>query len=195
MPVERRRLYVELSRHLAHRQAGHLAGLPLDFSDLPTRYPHTLAIVQADIERELDQHDLGAPVRWASPVLGFRQDATGVDVEIDGPDGGWIRAAYLVGCDGGRSAVRKLAGIGFDGTDATMTGMLADVELTAPPAGPLFSQRGGPGDFSVLGFQEGWYRLIVQRHDRVLDRAVEPGFEDFRELFREVAGTDFGMHS
>ncbi|MFG1626593.1 FAD-dependent monooxygenase [Kribbella sp. NPDC049227] len=189
-----------LERMLPHGrpiQAGHLAGLRLDFSDFPTRYPHTLAIVQADIERELDQHatSLGASVRWASPVLGFRQDATGVDVEIGGPDGGWIRAAYLVGCDGGRSAVRKLAGIGFDGTDATMTGMLADVELTDPPAGPLFSQRGGPGDFSVLGFQEGWYRLIVQRHDRVLDRAVEPGFEAFRESFREVAGTDFGMHS
>src|SRR3954453_23394658 len=83
-------------------QAGHFAGLRLDFSDFPTRYPFTLGIVQAVIERELDSYaaDLGAPVRWNSPVLGLRQDATGIEVETGG---GRIRCAYLIGCDGGRS--------------------------------------------------------------------------------------------
>ncbi|WP_185447707.1 FAD-dependent monooxygenase [Kribbella qitaiheensis] len=113
-----------------------LVSLRLDFSDLPTHYPFTLGIVQAAIERELDRYvtELGAPVRWESPVFGLHQDATGVVVETGGPGGGdRIRCAYLVGCDGGRSAVRKLAGIGFAGTDATMTGLLADVELGDPP--------------------------------------------------------------
>jgi 3-(3-hydroxy-phenyl)propionate hydroxylase len=178
-------------------QAGHFGGLRMDFSDYPTRFPYTLGIVQAVIEHELEEHatGLGAAVRWSSPVLGIRQDDDGVEVEVGGPDGGVIRCSYLVGCDGGRSTVRRLAGIGFDGTDATMTGMLADVELAEPPAGTVFGQRRGPGDFSVIQFQPGWHRLMVQRYDRVLDRAHEPSFEEFRESFREVAGTDFGMHS
>jgi len=195
---DQRGLLERLLLHGRPIQAGHFAGLGLDFTDFATRYPCTLAIVQADIERELDQYaaGLGAPVRWGTPVLGFGQDATGVEVEIGGPRGGRIRCAYLIGCEGGRSTVRKLAGIGFGGTDATMTGMLADVELAEPPAeAAIFSRRRGPGDYSVLQFQPGWYRLIVQRHDRVLDRTAEPTFEDFRDSFREIAGTDFGMHS
>ncbi|GAA2808794.1 FAD-dependent monooxygenase [Kribbella solani] len=178
-------------------QAGHFAGIKLDCSDFPTRFPYTLAIVQAEIERELDAHaaTLGVPVRWGSPVRGIRPDADGIEVQVGDSAGSRIRCEYLVGCDGGRSTVRKLAGISFDGTESTMQGMLADVELADPPAGPVFSVRRGPGDYSALNFQPGWYRLLVQRHDRVIDRAAEPTFEDFRESFREVAGTDFGMHS
>ncbi|MFD0364043.1 FAD-dependent monooxygenase [Nocardia sp. GCM10030253] len=179
-------------------QAGHFGGLPLDFSDFDTRYPYMLAVLQSVFEREIDRcaTELGASVRWGSPVVGFRQDATGVEVEVGGPDGPRrIRAAYLVGCDGGRGAVRKLAGIDFAGTDATMTGMIADVELADPPAQPFFSHRRGAGDFSAIQFEPGWYRLVVQRHDRVLQRGTELTFEDFRDNFVEIAGTDFGMHS
>lgn len=179
-------------------QAGHFGGLSLDFSDFDTRHPYMLAVLQSIIERELDQRatELGTSVRWGSPVVGFRQDGAGVEVEIGGPNGPRrIRAAYLVGCDGGRSAVRKLAGIGFPGTDATATGMIADVELTDPPAQPFFAHRSGAGDFSVVQFQPGWYRLVVQRHDLVLERGTELTFEAFRAHFIELAGTDFGMHS
>lgn len=179
-------------------QAGHFGGLPLDFSDLDTRYPYTLAVLQSVIERELDRRatETGAPVRWSAPVTGLSQDEAGVTVQVGGAAGArCVRAAYLVGCDGGRSAVRKLAGIGFAGTDATMTGMLADVELAAPPDGPVFARRRGVGDFSALQFQPGWYRLMVQRHDRVLERGATLSFEDFRASFTEIAGTDYGMHS
>ncbi|WP_063043056.1 FAD-dependent monooxygenase [Nocardia pseudovaccinii] len=178
-------------------QAGHFGGLPLDFSDFHTRYPFMLAILQSVIERELDRHatELGAVVQWDSPVAGFHQDAAGVEVEIGGPNPRRIRAAYLVGCDGGRSAVRKLAGIDYVGTDATVTGMLADVELADPPAQPFFGHRAGAGDFSAVQFEPGWYRLVVQRHDVVLERGAELSFEDFRANFTEIAGTDFGMHS
>lgn len=178
-------------------QAGHFGGLSLDFSDFETRQPHMLAILQSIIERELDGRagELDTMVQWSSPVTGFRQDATGIEVEIGGAEPRRIRAAYLVGCDGGRSSVRKLAGIGFSGTDATVTGMLADVELTDPPAQPFFAHRGGAGDFSAVQFQPGWYRLVVQRHDVVLPRGAELTFDEFRAHFIELAGTDFGMHS
>lgn len=175
-------------------QAGHFGGVRMDFSDFPTRFPYTLAVLQSVIERELDQYatELGAPVRWSSRVLEIRQDGDGVEVETDS---GVIRCAYVVGCDGGRSTVRKLAGIRFEGTDATMVGMLADVELADPPSGTVFGQRRDLGDYSVIQFQPGWHRLMVQRYDRVLDRAHEPTFEDFRDSFREIVGTDYGMHS
>ncbi|WP_067828475.1 FAD-dependent monooxygenase [Nocardia inohanensis] len=178
-------------------QAGHFGGLALDFSDFETRQPHMLAVLQSIIERELDGRagELGTEVRWSSPVIGFQQDALGIEVEIGGPAPRRIRAAYLVGCDGGRSSVRKLAGIAFDGTDATATGMIADVELTDPPAQPFFAHRSGAGDFSVVQFQPGWYRLVVQRHDLVLPRGTELTFDEFRTHFTELAGTDFGMHS
>ena len=178
-------------------QAGHFGGLRMDFSDFDTRYPCTLAVLQSVIERELDRHatELGTAVQWGSPVVDFRQDAAGVEVEIGGPNPRRIRTAYLVGCDGGRSAVRKLAGIDYVGTDATMTGMLADVELADPPAETVFAHRAGAGDFSAIQFEPGWYRLVVQRHDLILERGTELSFQDFRTNFLEVAGTDFGMHS
>jgi 2-polyprenyl-6-methoxyphenol hydroxylase-like FAD-dependent oxidoreductase len=179
-------------------QAGHFSGLRMDFSDFDTRYPYTLAIVQAEIERAFELHAtaLGTPLRWASPISGFHQDDTGVGVEVAGPNGPRVvRARYLVGCDGGRSAVRKLAEIGFPGTDATMSGMLADVELDDPPADIVFSRRRGHGDFSVMQYQPGWYRLIVQRYDLVRERSTEPAFDDFRAHFTEIAGTDYRMHS
>ncbi|WP_345497105.1 FAD-dependent oxidoreductase [Nocardia callitridis] len=178
--------------------AGHFGGLRMDFSDLATRRPYALTVLQSVLEAELESSvtELGVDVAWSSPVVAVEQDTDGVEVTVEQPHGTRrIRAAYLVGCDGGRSTVRKLVGIGFDGTDATMTGMLADVELADPPTDRIFAQRNGPGDFSAIQFQPGWYRLLVQRHDLVLDRNTELTFAAFRDHFTEVAGTDFGMHS
>ncbi len=177
--------------------SGHFGGIPLDFSDFPTRYPFTLAVLQSRIEVELDSAATasGASTQWNSPVTGWRDDETGVLIDIGGSRPRQIRARYLVGCDGGRSTVRKLAGIGFDGTDATVTGMLADVELADPPTGSFFGTRGSTGDFSAIQFEPGWYRLMAQCHDRVLPRGTELTFEQFRSAFTELAGTDFGMHS
>ncbi|MEU6563579.1 FAD-dependent monooxygenase [Nocardia nova] len=177
--------------------AGHFGGIPLDFGDFPTRYPFTLALLQSRIEAELDSAAAarGATTQWDSPVTGVRDDGDGVLVDVGGGRPRQIRARYLVGCDGGRSAVRKLAGIGFDGTEATLTGMLADVELAEPPAESFFGTRGSTGDFSAIQFEPGWYRLMAQCHDRVLPRGTELTFEQFRTAFTELAGTDFGMHS
>lgn len=177
--------------------AGHFGGLSLDFGDFPTKYPFTLALLQSRIEAELESAAAasGAPVHWDSPVTGYRCDEDGVLVQVGGAHPREIHARYLVGCDGGRSSVRKLAGIGFDGTDATVTGMLADVELAEPPAEVFFGRRAATGDFSVIQLEPGWYRLIAQCHDRVLPRGTELTFEQFRAAFTELAGTDYGMHS
>jgi 2-polyprenyl-6-methoxyphenol hydroxylase-like FAD-dependent oxidoreductase len=179
-------------------QAGHFAGLRLDFSGFATRYPFSLAILQARVERLLERHvnDLGVRVRWSAEVTGVRQDDTGVVVTVRGPAGTEELAAdYLVGCDGGRSAVRKLAGIGFPGTDATMTSLLGDVELADPPANSVFQERRELGNFSVFGFEPGWYRVMTSQYDRVIDRDAPVGVEDLRTALRRIAGTDFGLHS
>src|SRR3954471_10870228 len=107
-------------------QGGHFAGLRLDFSAFDTRYPFVLAIVQRRIERLLEERALalGVRLRRSVTVTGLRQQAASVIVETTA---GIFETAYLVGCDGGRSAVRNLTGIDFPGTAATMTALLGDV--------------------------------------------------------------------
>ena len=105
-------------RFLAQGQVAQVAGfawIPLDISDFPTRHPYGLALWQKQIERILAGWvgELAVPIYRGREVTGFAQDDTGVDVELsDGPS---LRAEYLVGCDGGRSLIRKAAGIEFPG--------------------------------------------------------------------------------
>jgi 2-polyprenyl-6-methoxyphenol hydroxylase-like FAD-dependent oxidoreductase len=171
-------------------QATHFSGLRMDISDMPTPYPFTLALLQNHIERLLEDH-LDVAVRWNSPVTAVSQDATGVDVTIGSEV---VRAKYLVGCDGGRSTVRKLAGISFDGTDPTLTSQLADVELTDPPADTIFQRRSPAGDHSVFEFEEGWYRVMTTQY-RVVPKDEPATVDTVRAAMLEIAGTDFGMHS
>ncbi|GAA3121973.1 FAD-dependent monooxygenase [Streptosporangium carneum] len=178
--------------------AGHFSALWLDLGRLETRYPFMLMILQSVVERLLEERaaELGARVRWSSEVTGVRQDDSGVEVEVLGPGGAErLRAGYLVGCDGGRSAVRRLAGIDFPGTPATMTAMLGDVMLTDPPAERIFQERREHGSFSVLKFGEDWYRVLTNEFDHVADRDAPVTFEGLREAFARIAGTDYGMHS
>jgi 2-polyprenyl-6-methoxyphenol hydroxylase-like FAD-dependent oxidoreductase len=176
--------------------AGLFAKLRLDFSRLETRYPFTLLLLQDKVELLLEQRaaELGVRVRWSSEVVGLRQDETGVAVDVRRPDGSvsTVLAEYLVGCDGGRSAVRKLAGIDFPGTPATLTAMLGDVELTDPPDGPTVV-AGESGNVSVLGYEPGWHRVFVTEYDRVAGRDEPMTFERLRDATTRIAGTDFGM--
>ena len=173
---------------------GHFAGIPLDFSGLPTRYPFLLNILQRRIERLLEARaqDLGVRVRREIAVTGLRQ--TGPHVEIETTEGE-VTAEYLVGCDGGRSTVRKLAGIDFPGTPATMSAILGDVELSTPPPGPVFQRRTPHGNWSVLTFEPGWYRVITNDFDQLADRDAPIGVDDLRASLKRHAGTDFGLHS
>ncbi|HTD82974.1 MAG TPA: FAD-dependent monooxygenase, partial [Gemmatimonadaceae bacterium] len=104
--------------------------IPLDISDFPTRHNYLLGLWQKHIERILADwvDELGVPIYRATEVTGFAQDETGVDVELS--DARSLRAQYLVGCDGGRSLVRKTAGIEFPGWDPTTSWLIAQVEMS-----------------------------------------------------------------
>ncbi|MFE9453838.1 FAD-dependent monooxygenase [Streptomyces sp. NPDC006739] len=191
-----------LDRFLAVGQpqaVGHFSGLYLEFDESESRHAYPLMILQSDIERLLEEWaaELGVRVRRSSEVSGVRQDETGVTVELLTGEGApaTLRARYLVGCDGGRSTVRKLAGIGFPGTEATMTALIGDVELPDLPEDYIWVRRCAGGDYSAIAFEPGWYRVITSEYDRVVDRDEPTTFEQLRESLVRLAGTDFGMHS
>jgi 2-polyprenyl-6-methoxyphenol hydroxylase-like FAD-dependent oxidoreductase len=114
-------------------QVARFSGSPLDISDFPTRHNYGLGLWQKHIERILAGwvRELRVPIYYGSEVTGFAQDGTGVDVRLsDGPS---LRVEYLVGCDGGRSLIRKAAGIEFPGWDATTRSLIAEVEMAEEP--------------------------------------------------------------
>src|SRR3979411_1133726 len=123
-------------RFLAEGQAMQVqafAGIPLDISDFPTRHNYGLALWQSHFERILPAwvSELGVQIAREREVTGFAQDDPGVDVELS--DGQSLRADYLVGCDGGRSLIRKAAGIEFPGWDPTTSWLIAEVETAEEP--------------------------------------------------------------
>ena len=125
----------------------------LDMSDFPTRHPYSLGIWQNQIERIMAAWIAELPVRiyYGCEVKGFAQDDTGVDVELS--DGESLRAQYLVGCDGGRSVIRKAAGIEFPGWDPTRSNLIAEVEVTEePPRGHSPRRNGRPRPPPVGGW-------------------------------------------
>jgi 3-(3-hydroxy-phenyl)propionate hydroxylase len=176
-------------------QGAHFSGFPLHVEGFATRYPYLLVLLQREIERLLEAHAraVGVVIRREAEVVGLAQDAEGVEVRT--ATGGPVRARYAVGCDGGRSLVRRLAGIGFPGTGATLTALLGDVELRRPPGDWVFQVRRMRGNFSVLAFEQGWYRVTTNEFDHVADRDAPVTFEELRETMLRIAGDDFGMHS
>lgn len=166
------------------------AGIPLDIGDFPTRHNYGLALWQRDFERILAGWvaELGVPILREQAVIGFAQDDRGVDVDL--ADGASLRAEYLVGCDGGRSVVRKAAGIAFVGWDATTSWLLAEVELDGtPPIGQRTEGGGiGPVDRAAGG---GPYRVVLP--EAGLDHRGEPTTQELREALVGAYGTDFGV--
>jgi 2-polyprenyl-6-methoxyphenol hydroxylase-like FAD-dependent oxidoreductase len=190
-------------RFLAAGRTGpfaHFSFKPLDISGLPTRHPYALSVHQSRVERLLEERadELGVRLRRSAEVTGLRQDATGVDVEVAGARGTErLRAGYLVGCDGGRGVVRKLAGIGLSGTPATLTALMGDVRLTDPPAEIIFGDAGRRerGCFMIFPAEEpGTLRVITMEFGKVTDRDAPMTLEALRQACVGIAGTDFGMH-
>ena len=163
------------------------AGLPMDISDFPTRHNHGLALLQSHFERILAGwlQELRVPILRERDVTGFTQDGSGVDVALS--DGTWLRAQYLVGCDGGRSVVRKSAGIDFAGWDPTTCWITAEVEMAEQPE---FGLRGGGG----IGPAEGGH-VGVTLIEADVDPTDDPTLEDVRNALIRVDGTDHGVHS
>ncbi len=168
------------------------AGIPLDISDFPTRHPYGLALWQKRTEEILAGwvDELGVPIYREREVTGFTQDGAGVDVAL--ADGQSLRAEYLVGCDGGRSVVRKAAGIEFPGWDPTTSWLIAEVEMDKEPEIGMRREGGGIGPVDrVKG--GGPYGVVLK--EQQVEHTSEPTLQDLREALILAYGTDFGAHS
>jgi 2-polyprenyl-6-methoxyphenol hydroxylase-like FAD-dependent oxidoreductase len=163
------------------------AGIPMDISDFPTRHNYGMALLQSHFERIMSGwiDELGVPILREREVTAFTQDDSGVDVALS--DGTSLRTQFLVGCDGGRSVVRKAAGIEFAGWDPTTCWIHAEVEMEEVPE---FGLRGGGG---IGPAEEG--RVGVTLIEPDVSRTDEPTLEDLRAALIRVDGTDHGAHS
>jgi 2-polyprenyl-6-methoxyphenol hydroxylase-like FAD-dependent oxidoreductase len=164
----------------------------LDMSDFPSRHPYSLGIWQTHIERIMSAWiaELAVPVDYGREVTGFAQDDAGVDVELS--HGEPLRAGYLVGCDGGRSVVRKAAGIEFPGWDATKSNLIAEVELTEEPEQGIRHDASGVHGLSRMPDGTIFRVLLTERE---LGAGGEPTLSDLSAALVGVYGTDFGVHS
>ncbi len=183
-------------------QASMIGTTVLDMSDFPTRHPYSLGIWQNQIERIMADWIAELPVRihYASEVEGFAQHDAGVDVEL--ADGRSLRAQYLVGCDGGRSVIRRAAGIEFPGWDPTRSNLIAEAEVTEEPDLGIRHDALGVHaigrleyeirDGEVVYADGGPVRVMVT--EQQLEHSSEPTLGDLSEALIKVYGTDFGIH-
>jgi 2-polyprenyl-6-methoxyphenol hydroxylase-like FAD-dependent oxidoreductase len=177
-------------RFLAEGQAMQIqafGGIPLDISDFPTRHNYGLALWQSHFERIMAAWVSELPVRiyYGCEVTGFAQDDTGVDVELS--EGQSLRADYLVGCDGGRSVIRKAAGIEFPGWNPSTSWLIAEVEMDEEPE---FGLREGGG---IGRSDRGSVRVVLT--EQHLEHTSEPTLQYLSEALIAVDGTDYGVHS
>lgn len=162
----------------------------LDISDQPTRHNYYLALWQNRIERALADWvgELSVPIYQGREVTGFSQDDTGVDVEL--LDGRSLRAKYLVGCDGGRSQIRKKAGIDFPGWDPSTSYLIAEIETAEEPEWGV--RRSGKGINAIAKLDDGNHARVVL-NERQISQGGEPTLGDLREALIGVYGTDYGL--
>ena len=195
-----------VDRFLAEGQKAQVAGFGgtrFDISDFPTRHPYGLGLWQKHIERILAGwvRELDVPIHYATEVSGFAQDGAGVDVALS--DGRALRAQYLVGCDGGRSLIRKAAGIEFPGWDPTTSALLAEVEMAEEPE--LGIRRTALGinalgrvkyeirDGTIIYADEGPVGVMLAEAN--VGNTAEPRLSDISEGLIAVYGTDYGVHN
>jgi 3-(3-hydroxy-phenyl)propionate hydroxylase len=166
--------------------------VPLDISDFPTRHNYVLGLWQSRFEEILAGWvgELAVPIYRERAVTGFAQDDSGVDVELS--DGRSLRAEYLVGCDGGRSLIRKVAGIEFAGWDPTISSVVAEVELREQPEFGIRHDENGTQAIGRLGDGE---RARVVVSERYAGQTGEPTLRDLSRALVAVWGTDYGVHS
>ena len=168
------------------------AYIPLDITDVPSRYNFVLALWQRESERLLADWvlvDLGVPILRGCEVTGFAQDGMGVDVQVSGHAS--LRSAYLVGCDGGRSLIRRAAGIDFPGLAPANSFVMAEVELDEQPEIGVRPEGGGIGPVGPEGGGK-LFGVVVKEPEA--DHATEPTLQDLRDALVASYGTDFGAH-
>ncbi|GCE15823.1 rifampin monooxygenase [Tengunoibacter tsumagoiensis] len=178
---------------------GFFAGIMKPWPDqLDTAHPFGLAIPQAVTERLLNERavELGTEIRRGCELVGLSQDDYGVTAEL--ADGTQLRSRYLVGCDGGRSLVRRLLGVGFPGEPTRVETLLGAMELTEDPeivAAKVAEVRKTQLRFGLGHIGDGVYRVVVPAEEVAEDRTTAPTLEEFKQQLKVYAGTDFGVHS
>ncbi|MEU3535499.1 rifampin monooxygenase [Streptomyces murinus] len=165
---------------------------------LDTAHPYVLGIPQPVTDRLLAEHatELGAEIRRGAAVVGLSQDEDGVTVEL--ADGARLRSRYLVGCDGGRSTVRKLLGVAFPGESSRVDTLLGEARLTASPEevdAVVTEVRKTQLRFGLGPLDDGVYRFVVPADGVAEDRTAPPALDEVRRQLRVIAGTDFGIHA
>jgi 2-polyprenyl-6-methoxyphenol hydroxylase-like FAD-dependent oxidoreductase len=167
------------------------AMIQLSLADLPSRHNYVLGLWQNHIERILSEwnDELGIPVHRGVDATGFTQDETGVEVTLS--DGRSIHAQYLVGCDGGRSIIRKTAGIAFPGSDPTVSHLLAELEVSEEPDWGMRNDEYGSHGFSKM--ENGLVRVMIT--ERTVGATDEPTLADLSGALIEIFGSDYGIHS
>ncbi len=192
-----------LERFLALGQqypiGGFFAGIPKPSPErLDTAHPYVLGIPQTTTDRLLTEHaaELGVEIRRGCELVGLSQDSDGVTAEL--ADGAQLRSRFLVGCDGGRSTVRKLLGVDFPGERSKVETLLGEMELTAPQetlAAVVAEVRKTQLRFGAVPLGDGVYRVVVPAEGVAEDRTVSPTLEEVKQQLMVYAGTDFGVHS
>jgi 2-polyprenyl-6-methoxyphenol hydroxylase-like FAD-dependent oxidoreductase len=195
-----------VERFLAEGQRAQVAAfgaVPLDISDFPTRHPYGLGLWQNHIERLLADwvRELGVPIRFDREVTDIAPDEHGVTATL--ADGETLRARYLVGCDGGRSLVRKRAGIDFPGWDATTSAIIAECEVREQPELGMRRDARGTHGFGRVQYEIREGKVVFADHGPVrvmitephVGRTDEPTLEDLRQALIDLYGTDYGVHS
>jgi 2-polyprenyl-6-methoxyphenol hydroxylase-like FAD-dependent oxidoreductase len=180
-----------VSQGQVHR-AALFAKITFDITDTPTRHNYFLALWQFRIERILADWvaELAVPIYRGREATGFTQDETGVDVELSG--GRSLRAKYLVGCDGGRSVIRKKAGIDFPGWDPSTSYLIAEVDTAEEPEWGVRRGEKGINAFAKLDDEKRARVVLCEPH---VVQNGEPTFSDLREALLAVYGTDYGLRS
>jgi 2-polyprenyl-6-methoxyphenol hydroxylase-like FAD-dependent oxidoreductase len=177
----------------------HFAGIQKPRPErLDTAHAYLLGIPQNITDRLLTERavELGTELRRGCALVGLDQDDQGVTAELS--DGTTLRGRYIVGCDGGRSTVRKLLGIGFPGEPAAIEWLLGEVEVAETPEAmtAAAAEVGSPLlRFGPTPHKPGVYGFVIRTENVSGDRAAPPTLEEFARQVRELAGTDFGIHS
>ncbi|GAA1874910.1 rifampin monooxygenase [Asanoa iriomotensis] len=176
---------------------GFFAGIEMPAARIDSAHAYVLGMPQPLIDRRLESRatELGTEIRRGQELVGLSQDERGVTVEL--ADGSRLRARYLVGCDGGRSIVRKLLGVGFPGEAATVETLIGELAVTASPetvAEVTAEVRKTQKRFGLGPVGDGYYRGVVPADGVAEDRAVPPTLDEFKRQLQAYAGTDFGVH-
>ncbi|MET7925573.1 FAD-dependent monooxygenase [Streptomyces sp. NPDC058293] len=171
--------------------------LAVDLSDLPSRFQHLLVLPQYEVEAALQQRadDAGVTFAYESEVTGLTQDADGVTLRVRTGDGEptTMRAAYVVGTDGMRSAVRESVGLPFPGKSVIRSVVLADVKLTEEPENVLTVNAVGDAFAFIAPFGDGYYRVIGWNRARDVPESAPLDLDEIKEVTRLALGRDYGM--